>query len=376
MKINYNATAMIARQSLERNNAAQAKSTTKLSTGLKITAAKDDAAGYAVSRKMKAQIRGLDGAKDSADNGISVAEIADGALNEIHEMLQRMNELAVKGANATMTTADRTAISAEIRQLSDEINRIGSTTEFNGEPILDGNYDVRAYSDTYGVRVDDYTDAVPAGKYSFTLTNLGDPTFAATFDSVDAAAGGAEFLANSNVTTDGDTVTVTDNMGKTINFTLDLDRIAADNGGSLPASLAIELDVTGIGEMNIQVGANEGQLLEMRLPEVSLKSLKLTDLDYSTMEGCRKAIDQVADATAKLSEIRSRIGAYQNRLEHTVANLEVSSDNMTAAYSRIMDVDMASEMTEYYTSQVLVQAGTSVLAQANSQPEQVLQLLQ
>ena len=376
MKINYNATAMLAKQALERNNDSMSASTQRLSSGLKITSAKDDAAGYAISRKMNAQIRSLKTASSSSSDGISVAEIADGALSEIHTMLQRMNELAVKGATGTMTSSDRTALSSEISQLADEINRIGSETEFNGQSLMDGTYDLRGYTDSYGINIASYSDSVAAGEYTVHFSGLNTDNIQALMTSVDAASGGTEFMSNAQYSSEGNVVTITDTRGKEIQVELDLERIAADHGGTLPDSLDVTLDLKGNGEMNIMVGANEGQMLRMRLPEVSLKSLNLDELDYSTMEGCKTAIDTIKNAISDISSIRSRIGAYQNRLESTVDSLDVGAENMTSAYSRIMDVDMASEMTEYYTKQVLVQAGTSVLAQANSQPEQVLQLLQ
>ena len=377
MKINYNVTAMIAKQSLDKNNNAMGASTQRLSTGLKILSAKDDAAGYAISRKMNAQIRGLDTASSSANDGVSVVEIADGALSEVHAMLQRMNELAIKGSNATMTSADRTALSSEIRQLSEEIQRIGSQTEFNGQSLMDGSYDLKAYTNTYGILVDDYTDAVPAGKYTFDFTGIGTDAFACTLTNVEAAAGSEDFQSNAVISTEGNVVKVTDSREKEMTIELDLERLAANNGGTLPASMNdVTLDVKGYGEMSIHIGANEGQVLDMRIPEVSLKTLAIDDLDYSTEASCRASIEKITKAINEVSSVRSRLGAYQNRLESTISSLDVTSENMTAAYSRIMDVDMAEEMTEYYTKQVLVQAGTSVLAQANSQPEQVLQLLQ
>lgn len=376
MKINYNATAMVAKQALEKNNNAQSTSTLKLSSGLKIMSAKDDAAGYAISRKMTAQIRGLDTATSASNDGISVAEIADGAMNEIHSILQRMNELAVRGSNGTMTEADRKAIDDEIKQLAEEIDRIGSETEFNGQPLLNGNFDMKAYTDTYGATVKNYSDEVPVGKYRIDISNIGTDALTGTIANIDAAAGSDAFVANAYAKAEGNVLTIMDNFGRQIDIDLDQERLAASNGGTAPSTLSIEVDVKGFGEMNVMTGANENQMLEMRLPKVSLDTFKLKDLDYTTEEGCKKALDQVNEAIAIASSIRSRIGAYQNRLESTVRNLETSSDNMTGAYSRIMDVDMAKEMTDYYTAQVLTQAGTSVLAQANSQPEQILQLLQ
>ena len=139
---------------------------------------------------------------------------------------------------------------------------------------------------------------------------------------------------------------------------------------------ALELDVTGIGAMDTQIGANEGQILEIRIPEISLQRLGITNTDVTTQEKSTDAIDTVKHAILYVSDARSRLGAYQNRLEHTISNLDVTNENMTSSYSRIMDVDMAEEMTYYTTQQVVAQAATSMLAQANERPSQVLQLLQ
>lgn len=366
---------MIAKASLDKNSNALSDSTMKLSTGFKINSAKDDAAGYAISRKLNAQIKGLETASDTAGDGVSVVEIADGALTEVHDMLQRMNELAIKGASGTMTTSDRSALQAEMEQLTDEIARIGKDTEFNGQSLFDGTYDLRGYADTYGVSVSHYSDAVPAGTYTLELTGAGTDAMTASLTNVEAAAGSEDFESNAVISCEDNLITITDNRGKEIQVEIDPEKLK-DASGAVPSPLTVELDITGIGDMNVQIGANEGQSLEMRIPTVSLKTLGLDELDMTTQASCRTSIASISNAIAEVSEVRSRLGAYQNRLESTIESLDVSSENMTSAYSRIMDVDMASEMTEYYTQQVLVQAGTSVLAQANSQPEQVLQLLQ
>lgn len=370
MRINYNMSAMIAKAALDRNSNALAGATKKLSTGYKINSAKDDAAGYAISRKINAQIRGLESAAQTANDGVSIVEIADGALSEVHEMLQRLNELAVKGATGSLTDSDRSALQAEMEQLTDEIDRIGGQTEYNGQPLFDGTYDLRGYTDTYGVTVTDYSDAVPAGTYTITISGIGSGSPSATLDAVDATAGSNDFINNAKLSVEGNVVTITDSRGKDIVVEYDESKL---NGQT---SVTVDLDITGIGDLNVQIGANEGQSLGMRIPTVTLKSLGVDGMDFTTMDGCKSAMDAIQEGIDNISKIRSRLGAYQNRLESTVSTIDVSTENMTSAYSRIVDVNMASEMTKYYNYQVLVQAGTSVLAQANSQPEQVLQLLQ
>ena len=374
MNINFNLQAMVAHRALRNNETKLSRSTERLSSGYKINHAKDDAAGMAISKKMRMQIRGLDEAGNNAQNGISVCETADGALAEIEEMLQRMNELAIKAANGTNTTVDREAIEAESVQLRQEIDRIAGQTDFNGATLLDGTYDLRGYSDTLGVDVKEYSDEMPIGKYTIEILQMGDETTDPVTDAsvqitgADAASGAGQFVSEAVVYAEGNTVTLTDTKGKSITIELDPDRVSAGD--------TAELDITGIGAFSVQVGANEGQLLDMRIPEVSSEMLGLSDLDMATELGARESIAKVSSAIEEISSIRARIGAYQNRLEHTSTSLDVTHQNMTAAESRIMDLDMADEMVDYTTNQVLVQASTSMLSQANSQPEQALQLLQ
>ncbi len=370
MNVNFNLQSMVAQRALKTNENRLSASTERLSSGYKINHAKDDAAGMAISKKMRMQIRGLDQAGDNADNGISVCETADGALAEIEDMVQRMNELAIKASNGTHTTADRTAINLEVTNLLEEITRISTQTDFNGATLLDGTFDLRGYTDTLGVKVADYSDALPVGVYTLDLSNMAAPKLTAT---ADVAEGGANFCSAANkqpeISPEGDKITFTDNKGKSLTIELDDTKLTGDLN-------AIEVDITGIGAFTVQVGSNEGQILDMRIPEVSLSSLGIDDIDMLTQEGARSAIDKMSAAVDTVSLIRSRIGAYQNRLEHTASSLDVTSENMTAAVSRIIDLDMSEEMVDYTTYQVLVQAGTSMLTQANEQPERALQLLQ
>ncbi|MBQ0042911.1 MAG: flagellin FliC3 [Lachnospiraceae bacterium] len=375
MNVNYNVQSMVAQRALLKNENKLSAYTEKLSSGYKINHAKDDAAGLAISKKMRMQIRGLSQAGDNANNGTNVCETADGALAEIEDMLQRMNELAVKSATGTNTTQDREAIQEEVAQLKDEIVRISTQTDYNGNTLLDGTFDLHGFSDTLGVKVTNYTDNLPNGTYSITITSAGDDTVephvdaVATLDGFDGGEGGADFLSKATMLADGNKLTFTDSKGKELSIEIDPDTLT-----SFPAS--IELNINSIGAFSVQVGANEGELLDMRLPEISLKTLGIDQLDMTTQKGSQDAMGMLEKAIDTVSKVRSRIGAYQNRLEHTASSLAVTEENITKAESGIMDLDMSKEMVNFTTYQVLVQAGTSMLAQANQQPEQALQLLQ
>ncbi|MCM1103833.1 MAG: flagellin [Clostridium sp.] len=378
MKINYNLQAMGAQSALKKNEAKLSASTQRLSSGYKINQAKDNPASMAISKKMRLQIKGLTQAGDNIVNGISVCETADGTLAEVHDMLQRMKELAVKAANGTNTTADRESIECEMKLLKEEVTRIATQTDFNDMTLIDGTFDLRGYANELGVKVTEYSDEVPLGKYTIVIESIGDETTEPVTDAkvsldttnVDAQAGSQQFVNEARVTTEGNKVTITDNKGKTITLELDQNTYAGS------ANQPVELDLMGIGGYAVQVGVNEGQLLDMRLPTVSLKTLGIEDVGISTQQKAREAMDTLSEAIDKVSLIRGRIGAYQNRLEHAGASVDATTENMTAALSRIEDLDMAEEMVDYTITQVLVQAGTSMLTQANSQPEQALQLLQ
>ena len=498
MKISYNAAAMRASNALNASDSRVSKSLERLSSGLKVTSSKDNPSGYAIGKKMNTQITGISVAKQCSNNGMSIIETADGALTEVHEMLQRMNELAVKGATGTLTTADRMTLNEEIKQLKAEVTRIASDTEFNGQPLLDGSFDLRGYTNNHKAKVDYYSDEVVSKKYTIdeltvvynadgtinkdattvvlkdngedafpvgvefssvgqdkiTLTGPQDfemtiaiepdpvkdadgnivgynpvslvepsqvtvPNFDATYNfQLDGAGTGyvavldqeataqafADALKNAagtdipegakvtSVVSDDaagtDTIVISDDNG----FRLELQctkptttqvppavpasQTVAVGGGQETASQGLVLDVTGIGSMDTQTGANEGQQLEIRIPTISLSRLGIEKTELTTKDSCSDAINEIREGILYISSARSRLGAYQNRLEHTVNNLDVTGENMTASYSRIMDVDMAEEMTSYTTEQVISQAAVSMLAQANERPSQVLQLLQ
>jgi flagellin len=387
MKVNYNVSAMIANNALQKTDKRLSESLEKLSSGLKIVNAKDNPSGLAMSRRMNAQIEGLGVANGSSNDAISIVQVADGTLSEIHEILQRMNELAIKASNGTLTSDDREMVQAEVTLLKEEIERMSNTTQFNGQNILDGSFDLKGYvTDNTGktnhdIKVSTYSENMDAGKYK--ITGL-DVTYTHSIgttgvekDNIFIAEdtlrnikvydeNGNEYMADNMLATiHEDVLTLSDSSGKELSIQLD-----ADYAGDL------NVELTASGAMTMQIGANEGQTIDIRINKVSLTTLGIHNVDMSNEAEAREAIDSIKGAIAEISAIRSRLGAYQNRLEHTVKGLDITVENMTAAYSRIMDVDMAEEMTVYSTQQVLSQAGTSMMAQANERPSQVLQLLQ
>lgn len=374
LKINYNASAIVANNSLKMSDNRLTASLERLSSGYKINHAKDNAAGLAIARRMNAQIRGLEVAEQDALDGVSVLEIADGALSEVHDMLQRMNELSIKSATGSITDDDRLTIQAEVAQLKDEISRIGETTEYNGRKLFDGTFDLKGYTDTTEIKVNYFSDTVDLGDYSFELTGL-------TFEADDTVTLGTTAVVtrtdvnppvSTPVTVTGDKEQLILKGEKDYEIRLGLEDGWDANGNNIN----ITMELTGMGPMTLQIGANEGQTIDMRIPEVSLLNIGIKKTDVSTVDGANKAIDEIKNGIAYISQMRSRIGAYQNRLEHTQTSIATSEENITSAYSRIMDTDMAEEMTEYTNMQVVTQAATSMLAQANERPSQMLQLLQ
>ncbi len=616
MRINYNVSSIIARNALNNNDKRVAASTQRLSSGYKISSAADNAAGLAIARKMNAQIRSLQQANRNANDGLSIVNTADGAMAEMHDIMQRMNELAIQSANGTNAESDREMIQKEIDQLVGEIDRIASTTQFNAKSLLDGSFAFKSYTNAENIKVKAYTEGVASGTYAigkltyyhyedtttqykteeikekdtdgkvvnvsyssskvkvtenerYEIDNekdnvlnslvtsasigayesinqikafpdgskvliedenivikaqndfeikikvndrepLGEVTTTSVSNTATLPAGATAGTASIKkeydkaITGSSSTITTTSYSAVTtyrniavtgpngkrydiseINFfenvdsngnplddgskqiytgnkddkgrdlrddfveyfkeinpgcSINIDGVTYDDSvnpakfkvtyttmdgktnekkpgnkaeftlyeekndhgvvmetqkklddykysetttirtkyeiGKGEVDDCITLDVTGMGAMIVQVGANEGQYMELEFPALKAEDLGLDKVDLTTEESARLSIDMIGDAINELSSVRAKIGAYANRLEHTITNLDTSEENITSAYSRIMDVDMATEMTEYSTVQVLVQASTSMLAQANERPQQVLQLLQ
>lgn len=482
MKINHNMSATIANKRLLQSENSLSKSVERLSTGLRINRAADDAAGMAISSKMKTQIRGLAQASRNASDGVSVLDTADGALSEVHNMLQRMRELSVQAANGTNTPDDLKAIQLEIASLREEIDRISKDTEFNTKNLLDGTLDQRVYPDNRGIRRIDISDSVNPDVYTLEVTadaeqaviEGGQPRVAT--DTIPAGAtgkisingaqveiregenfqevyeklrdtaelGGAKLLVvpditdrtgepenagyvPGNIVDGGNLVFVSEEYGNNTEMNIKCDNpdlatflgigtdnqstgsdveiaiSATDEGFGTQATILTEgnyvtvtdrngfemkfevepgtsgtvnIEVADLGPMTLQIGANENQTMDVRIPEVSSETLYIDKVNVCTVTGADRAITSFSGAIQKVSEVRSSIGAYQNRLDYAVSSLDLTEENMTQALSRIEDVDMAEEMTEYTKDNILTQAATSVLAQANDLPQQVLQLLQ
>lgn len=374
MKVNSNIQAMFAQSILSANEEKMAKSTQKMSSGYKLNRAMDNPAGMAITNRMRAQLSSLERATKNSKNAINAIQTAEGALSEIESMLQRMNELSIQGSNGTMSSSDRLAIQEEVDQLVSEINRISKNTTYNSQNLLDGTQDLKAFSgSSKDISVRNYNELMDVGKYKISV----------------GAGGLVKSLTKDGATIDiaaQEVVEFVDKDGKTTGYST---KIHTANGAELTfetkgdsGATDVELDITGYGGMKIQVGAEEGQEIQVVIPEVSLRMLNFVDLDGNrtldlrTEEGATKAISQIASAIDYVSAARSKLGAYQNRIENTVTNLDVTTENLTESYSTIKDIDMAEGMVEYTTLQVLIQAGTSMVAQANEQPQQALQLLQ
>ncbi len=502
MRINHNIPALKANNQLLKTNNALDKSLEKLSSGFRINRAADDAAGMAISQKMKTQIAGLDQASRNAADGISVIQTAEGALIEVGAMLQRMRELSVQAANGTNTLDDRASIQAEIDQLTQEIQRISDTTEFNTKKLLNGNIDQKSYSSDSLVNLVSVSDTVATGKYTIKIDKdarqavlgggiinapankiptgasgiinlngaeikieegetleqvyekirnvadnlninviattasapgagiegtagypsdaiktgstrlmfisegygskykidvqcnnqalsdaLGLSTSVTSASGIDAVADISGFTSKTaTVSSEGMLIKVTDNSGFEMVFEAEpgaaktefIDRII---GGALPSvtdkgDAVVDITVLDAGPMLLQIGANEGQVMEVRIPKITPKTLGIDTINISTEEGAQEAITAYDSALLNVNATRAKLGAYQNRLEHSISNLDVASENMSEALSRIEDVDMAAEMATYTQKNVLAQAGTAMLAQANQRPQNILTLLQ
>lgn len=370
-----------------------AKSMEKLSSGFRINRAGDDAAGLAISEKMRGQIRGLNQASRNAQDGISLIQTAEGALNETHAILQRMRELTVQSANDTNTDADRTQIQAEIDQLTDEIDRIANTTQFNTINLLDGsnegivrprdasitlNNNSNVNFQITGLDRSDLSGITGAGSVTITMTGSGGN------QTLNVTSQGSE-LTFSGISADSSTITIVDG-DNTIEVDLgkNLSGMRAGESVTLVVAGGHEGEYNPSGSIYLQIGANTGQNMF-----VSISSMKADDLGLRDDDGkainiqeitgysgkAIGAISMVDGAIQQVSAQRAELGAIQNRLEYTIANLNTSSENLQAAESRIRDVDMANEMMEFTKQNILQQASTAMLAQANMAPQSVLQLL-
>ena len=389
MVVQHNLQAMNSNRMLGITTSSQSKVTEKLSSGYKINRAADDAAGLSISEKMRKQIRGLDQASANAQDGISSVQTAEGALGEVHDMLQRMNELAVQAANGTNSTSDRTAIQNEIKQLTTEIDRVAETTKFNETYLLKG--DVKGSTKIITLKPHDAglkgsmgeVDKA-TGKVKFTVPQLK--------ESDTIMIGGKQYTIKAAENKDLDEITsdkayelMAAELKKANQIGAE-DPAAVDVGGTAPAfeitlgthtvakPLAFNLHVGADADMTNKISVN---IETMNSAYLGIKDLNVVDNeDVSPGAQATYAIDAIADAIQKVSDQRSALGAVQNRLEHTIKNLDNVVENTTAAESQIRDTDMASTMVEYTKNNILMQAGQSMLAQANQSTQGVMSLLQ
>ena len=400
MVVQHNMQAANASRMLNITANAQSKSTEKLSSGYRINRAADDAAGLSISEKMRKQIRGLDQASTNAEDGVSAVQTAEGALTEVHSMLQRLNELATQSANGTNSQSDRDAIQAEIDQLSEEIDRVSETTKFNETYLLKGdttkagsaNFYKSGYnigtaaiyaegSDT-ALTADTLKKALADGQKIYTKTKTAGQTDA------DLATKGKDYAYVTKLyDANGKEVTAeqiaaaknADGSSATNYYTSEV----AANGMTITAANAKTnftkaYDVNGDLGFNLHVGADSSteNKITVEIGAMSAAGIGVKGLKVDTEDDATAAIDRISESIQKVSTQRSKLGAIQNRLEHTIDNLDNVVENTTSAESRIRDTDMADEMVKYSKNNILTQAGQSMLAQANQSTQGVLSLLQ
>ena len=391
MIINHNMNALNAHRNMGINNTAAGKSMEKLSSGLRINRAGDDAAGLAISEKMRGQIRGLTQASRNSADGISMIQTAEGALNETTNILQRMRELAVQASNDTNTTSDREEIQKEINALTEEVDRIANNTEFNTQKLLNGSKSGEAgdlvREEVVGVegefkislnaeiKADD--KLVIDGKViKFDQNSVASET---TIKNKIADVLGEKY--DINVNANKKVITLTQKVGsdkEEINVTL--------NGTKAGITTNIQAGVTqrdeelSEGKVSVQVGANASQSMSIEIGDMRAQALKIVNdkgrgLSVETAESANEAITAFDAALNAVSSQRANLGAVQNRLEYTISNLDNTAENLTSAESTLRDVDMAKEMMEYSKNNILNQAAQAMISQANQQPQNVLQLL-
>ncbi|ULO07952.1 flagellin [Paenibacillus sp. 19GGS1-52] len=439
MIINHNMGSINANRNMNINAGNASKSMEKLSSGLRINKAGDDAAGLAISEKMRGQIRGLDQASSNSQDAISLLQTGEGALNETTSILQRMRELAVQGSNDTLNSNDRGQVQKELDQLTSEIDRIGNNTEFNTKKLLNGGANVTGTSSapanavitggTGDTVVGGATVAITASVLATKATDTRTAAFTAGVTAstdADMTINGTQFKFAAGTTaadtiktindaglgvkasiSGNDLVLTSTAAGSASKFTSD----AATAGTQVPqagtdavvtgagsytaqgntvtitagankglqfevkGTGATNLDVTGNGTLNFQIGANENQMMNVGIADMRATALGVQGIQVTDSATATTAITTIQTAIDAVSSERSKLGAYTNRLEHTIANLGTASENMTSAESRIRDVDMAKEMSTFSKNNILSQAAQAMLAQANQQPQQVLQLL-
>ena len=397
MVVRTNMMGINANRQLGMNSSQVSKALEKLSSGYRINRAGDDASGLAISEKMKAQIKGLETASANSQDGISLIQTAEGALTEVHDMLNRMVELAGKAANGTMDqNVDRQALQKEVAALKDEINRIASNTNFNKIDLLNGELasndsskeltfgtqklTVYAGSDfgtgTVEIKADQSVDGgkinvtIAAGALTITLGSKAAASYSAADIEAAVRAEAEKQLA-------AGTAPNADQAKGLTSFRLDAKTNLEVKATATDTTTATALVAgTGDGGLTLQIGASATETLTVAIEKMDATALGVGTIDISDQDDASDAIDAIETAINTVSTQRASLGALQNRLEHTINNLDVTAENMNSANSRIRDTDMAKTMMEYTKTNVVTQAAQAMLAQANQQPQAILQLLQ
>lgn len=390
MTINTNVVSINAQRNLSLSGNSLATSMQRLSSGLRVNSAKDDAAGLAISERMSTQVRGLTVAARNANDGISLAQTAEGALGKVGDMLQRMRELAVQSSNATNSKTDREALQSELSQLRDEVDRVAKTTSFNGSKLLEGSFSggvfqvganagdnitvgaltntkvdqlgSSSYAKTAAIPVSTITAAAMtaaatnisitgAGQASATVAKIEKLSTSAT----DAEAVGAVIQAINSKSADTGVTAFLSEDGKNMEL-----RATADANGGLSGIAVASIPSTTVTFSNVTGTSGKG----------------IKDIDIETQAGAWEAIQRIDSAINQVNEGRAQLGAIQTRFEKSIENISSMNENITAARGRIVDADFASETANLSRTQILQQAGTAMVAQANQLPQQVLSLLQ
>ena len=408
MRIQHNIMAMNAYRNYANNTSALSKNLEKLSSGYKINRAGDDAAGLAISEKMRAQITGLDKAQDNAKDGISLVQTAEGALTEVHDMLNRMYELAEQSANGTFEDGtDRKQLQKEVDQLKSEINRIADSANFNGIKLLDGSmsatkvtkFNYSATTSSAGVDVSIMADSVFGStgnridlNFKFAATSSTDKT------GVKVGKDGSVTITVANKDKDGHTAAeiqallakaVASGTGVSADMLSAVQNATVSGKGitigtKTKASWATLAGTTGTMSTNtgapltLQIGDTSDSFNQLRvgIRDCHVDALDLTDMKIRDQDSAAKALDKIKSAINYVSDVRGTLGATQNRLDHTINNLSVMQENIQDAESTIRDTDVADEMMAYTKNNILIQSAQAMLAQANQVPQGVLQLLQ
>ena len=400
-RINTNVDAFGAQYNMSINAMNYSKSVEKLSSGLRINRAGDDAAGLSISEKLRGQIKGLAQAQRNSQDGISLIQTAEGALNETHSILQRMRELSVQAANGTLTTNDQTAISTELTQLGAEIDRIGNTTQFNSKSLLDNSLNTTVSSGS-GVLQGQVGASSTAVLSNLNVTNA---SASHSFTFTGCTTTGALTLTDTT-TNLAQTLTVTSITNATpaneiLNFsTLGISlTLSGCSASTTAANLVSDFltktlqTATSGGAVAFQIGANANQTMSVAIADARSTAIGATSTTgYTTLSAAvssfatavaagtgtsaaQSLMASIDQAVTDVSNVRGTLGAAQNRLEHTISNLGVAQENLTASESRIRDVDMAAEMVNFTKTGILQQAGQAILAQANQAPSGILALL-